>query len=97
MERLPTPVFCPGEFHGLCKPWGGKESDTTERLSEFKNFGFFYTQLFNETVFKFIEKVPWSLDVFPRGPTLFVECVSSQCLLPLYSPTYLSLHKYTLL
>ena len=29
-ERLPTPVFWPGEFHGLYSPWGGKESDTTE-------------------------------------------------------------------
>ena len=29
-ERLPTPVFWPGEFHGLCNPWGRKESDTTE-------------------------------------------------------------------
>ena len=26
-------VFWPGEFHELCRPWGGKESDTTERLS----------------------------------------------------------------
>ena len=26
---LPTPVFWPGEFHGLC-PWGCKELDTTE-------------------------------------------------------------------
>ena len=32
-ERLPTPVFWPGEFHGLNSPWGRKESDTTERLS----------------------------------------------------------------
>ena len=32
-ERLPTPVFWPGEFHGLCSPWGHKESDTTERIS----------------------------------------------------------------
>ena len=32
-ERLPSPVFWPGEFHGLCSPWGGKESDRTERLS----------------------------------------------------------------
>ena len=32
-ERLPTPVFWPGEFHGLYSPWGLKESDTTERLS----------------------------------------------------------------
>ena len=32
-ERLPTPVFWPGEFHGLYIPWGHKESDKTERLS----------------------------------------------------------------
>ena len=32
-ERLPTPVFCPGEFHGLYNPWGRKELDRTERLS----------------------------------------------------------------
>ena len=30
MERLPSPVFWPGEFHGLYSPWGRKESDTTE-------------------------------------------------------------------
>jgi len=24
-ERLPTPVFWPGEFHGLYSPWGCKE------------------------------------------------------------------------
>ena len=29
----PTPVFWPGEFHGLYSPWGCQESDTTERLS----------------------------------------------------------------
>ena len=32
-ERLPTPVFWPGEFHGLYSPWGHKELDTTEWLS----------------------------------------------------------------
>ena len=32
-ERLHTPVFWPGEFHGLYSPWGHKESDTTERIS----------------------------------------------------------------
>ena len=31
-ERLPTPVFWPGEFHGLYSPWGGKELDTTEEI-----------------------------------------------------------------
>ena len=33
-----TPIFLPGEFHGQrslpgYSPWGGKESDTTERLT----------------------------------------------------------------
>ena len=32
-ERLPTPVFWPGEVHRLHSPWGCKESDTTEQLS----------------------------------------------------------------
>ena len=36
-ERLSTPVFWPGEFHGLCSvlysPWGHRELDTTEKLS----------------------------------------------------------------
>ena len=26
-ERLPTPAFWPGEFHGLYRPWGRKELD----------------------------------------------------------------------
>ena len=38
LEKLPTPVFWPGEFHGQrslagYSPWGHKESDMTERLS----------------------------------------------------------------
>ena len=32
-ERLPTPVFWPGEFHGLSSPLGHNESDTTEQLT----------------------------------------------------------------
>ena len=32
-ERLPTPGFQPGEFHGLHSPWGLKELDMTERFS----------------------------------------------------------------
>ena len=30
--KLSTPVFWPGEFHGLYSPWGCKESDMTEHL-----------------------------------------------------------------
>jgi len=32
-ERLPTPVFWPGEFHGLYSPRGHKKSDMTFTLS----------------------------------------------------------------
>ena len=32
-EWLSTPVFWPGEFHGLYSPWGRKESEATEQLS----------------------------------------------------------------
>ena len=32
-QGLPTPVFWPGEFHGLYSPWGRKELDMTEWLS----------------------------------------------------------------
>ena len=32
-ERLPTLVFCPGEFHGLYSSWGRKEFHKTEPLS----------------------------------------------------------------
>ena len=29
-DRLPTPVFWPGQFHGLYSPWGRKELDMIE-------------------------------------------------------------------
>jgi len=29
-EKLPTPVFWPGEFHGLYSTWGCKDLDMTE-------------------------------------------------------------------
>ena len=31
---LPAPVFWPGEFHGVYSPWGHKEPDMTEQLSQ---------------------------------------------------------------
>ena len=40
-ERLPTPIFWPGEFHGLYSPWGRKEWDTTEPLfTHSQHYGF---------------------------------------------------------
>ena len=35
-ERPPTPVFWPGEFHGLYSLWGHKESDMTEQFSPYQ-------------------------------------------------------------
>ena len=49
-EKLPTPVFWPGEFHGLCSPWSHKESDTTERLS-LSNY--FISLNFSFVIFKY--------------------------------------------
>ena len=37
LERLPTPVFWPGEFHGLYSPWGCG-ADTTKQLSTTTSF-----------------------------------------------------------
>ena len=39
-ERLPIPVFWPGELHGLCSLRSCKELDTTEQLSRLSNFHF---------------------------------------------------------
>ena len=62
-ERLPTPAFWPGEFHGLSSPWGHKESDTTEQLS---------LSLFS------ISPMPASLSLsgssIPGSATVFCSC-----------------------
>ena len=51
MERLPTLVFWPGEFHGLYSPWGRKELDTTERISlHFKGEGKYYKRIYRKKV-----------------------------------------------
>ena len=42
-EQLSTPVFWPGEFHGLYSPWGHKESDMT---SNFHFTSLHFTSLF---------------------------------------------------
>ena len=48
-DRLPTPVFWPGEFHGLYSPWGHKESDMTEQLSLCRFVNKFYKTKFLES------------------------------------------------
>ena len=44
-ERLPTPLFWPGEFHGLDSPWDRKELDMTEQLS----LSFYFTLSVSES------------------------------------------------
>ena len=37
--KVPTPVFWPGEFHGIYSPWGRKELDMTEQRLKKKKKG----------------------------------------------------------
>ena len=57
-ERLSTPVFWAGEFHGLYSPWGRKKSDMTERLSLLQYFIVYMSH------FVFIES-SWTFRLFP--------------------------------
>ena len=54
-ERLPTPVFWPGEFYGLYSPRGCKESDTTDRLSLWGTFLLSSSYLMLEYVMIFLQ------------------------------------------
>ena len=58
-ERLPTPVFWPGESHGLYSPWGRKELDT---MSHF-HFHFNYEALAFFSCFEIIV-FPFPLPLF---------------------------------
>ena len=62
-ERLPAPVFWLGEFHELYSPWGHKELDTTERLTQLTSD----ISTFLLTVFKFLViRIVWHT-VFASG------------------------------
>ena len=53
-ERLPTPVFLPGEFHGPrspvgYSPWGCKEQDTAEQLTHTGIYIYIHTHIHTHT------------------------------------------------
>ena len=50
--KATTPVFLPGEFHGLYSPWGHKESDRAERLSLHFTSIFIYNVNFQAQIFR---------------------------------------------
>ena len=55
-ECQPTPVFLPGEFHGQkslegYSPWGHKESDTTEQLTQSQSQRCTFNNSFSECTF----------------------------------------------
>ena len=56
-EWPPTPVFWPGEVHGLYSSWGCKESDATERIS---------LQLGGDRR-QFCTRGSWPTDIFTSG------------------------------
>ena len=61
-KRLPTPVFWPGEFHGLYSPWDLKKSDTTDWLSLFISRNQFKILLFlTKWTFEDAQEPMWNL------------------------------------
>ena len=52
---IPTPVFWPGEFHGLYSPWGHKESDMTDF-----HFHFSWRRKWQPTPVFLPEESPWT-------------------------------------
>ena len=63
-EQLPTPVFWPGEVHGLYSPWGRKESDKTERLS--LSLFFFHVHMYTQSCLTLCEP----MDCSPPGSSV---------------------------
>ena len=58
-ERLPTPVFWPGDFHELYSPWGRKESDMTEHVLLHS------LSLHGNSVFRFLKNLSPFLTMHP--------------------------------
>ena len=66
-ERLTTPVFWPGGFHGLYSPRGHKESDTTERLSlSLSFFNLFLIYIHSHTYSDTYTHTQWYTDIYTK-------------------------------
>ena len=77
----PTPVFLPGKCHGQrslvgYSPWGRKESDTTEWLSD---FSFFHTHTHTHThnVLGLEESILWKWLYNPKQVTDSMKSLSN--------------------
>ncbi|KAB0372828.1 hypothetical protein FD755_015581 [Muntiacus reevesi] len=68
---LHTPVFWPGEFHGLYSPWGCKELDMTEQLSLYV-YIFYFSIYFTFSFFLFTYMLCYSAHFFPKLDGLLV-------------------------
>ena len=76
-ERLPTPVFWPGDYSELYSPWGCKESDMTERLSLLQ--GIFLTQGSNPHLLCLLHwqmgSLPLAQPGKPYSVHIFILCI----------------------
>ena len=75
-ERLPTPVFLPGGFHGErslvgYSPWGHKELDTTERLT--------HTHTYTHSVSKALSTNGWSSLWDTKSPGFWGSIMTGLC------------------
>ena len=72
-ERLHTPVFWPGEFHGLYSPLGWKESDTTKQLSLTNSLTTFCKQYYKLLYIEFIWHELNTNDQFHNLPNIKIS------------------------
>ena len=62
-RREPTPVFWPGEFHGLCSPWDCKKSDNWVTFTSLHTLWSAFTIL---SIFYSCKKFVLKLSLSPR-------------------------------
>ena len=76
-ERLSTPVFWPGEFHGWYRPWGCKESDTTKWFS--RHFTYWLSHKGSPSILEWVAYLISSRSSLPRNWTR-VSCIAGRFL-----------------